>query len=383
MVSEAEPAPDPASSSDAGGSHPPTDDLDGPAHARPARERPGHLRSTSRWRRRLRRGLRTLGLAVLATVVLLAVVSAALIATNAEPTDRPGWTRGADLAGGRGEVASTAAGGRVVLAGGLRGPGRTSSSVEAYDPAADSWARLPGLPAARHHAAAAALDDGTVYVSGGARSAADWSPRTEVWSLEPGAAAWEPVDPLPEGRLGHAMVALDGQLHVVGGDGETSDVLTLEPGRGWHRGAALGLRPDHVRAVVLDDEVWAIGGRVDDDSLVDRVDVYDPSTDTWRSGPVLPDPTSAMAVGVLDGSIHVVGGEDPGLLGGRVFSRHLVLRPGGDRWEELGPPMLAVHGAGYGVVGDELVVAGGARRQGLLSVLSWTGVTQRYSDPDA
>jgi hypothetical protein len=381
MVSEAEPAHDPAPSRAAGGSPRPAGEPDGAAGASSGRGRPGHLRSTSRWRRRLRRGLRTLGLAVLATVVLLAVVSGVLIATNADPADRPGWTRGADLSGGRGEVASTVADDRVILAGGLRGPGRTSASVVAYDPAADSWEHLPDLPAARHHAAAAALDDGTVYVSGGARSATDWSPRTEAWSLEPGAAAWEPVDPLPEGRLGHAMVALDGQLHVVGGDGETSDVLTLAPGDGWQRGAPLGLRPDHVRAVVLDDEVWAIGGRVDDDSLVDRVDVYDPSTDSWRSGPVLPDPTSAMAVGVLDGAIHVVGGEDPGLFGGRVFARHLVLRPGEDGWEELGPPMLAVHGAGYGVVGDELVVAGGARRQGLLSVLSWTGVTQRYSDP--
>jgi N-acetylneuraminic acid mutarotase len=382
MVSEAEPAHDPAPSSSAGRSQRPAGDVHGSGDASSDRGRPGHLRSTSRWRRRVRRGLRALGLAVLATVVLLAVVSGVLIATNADPTDRPGWTRGADLAGGRGEVASTVADGRVIVVGGLRGPGRTSASVEAYDPATDAWASLPDLPAPRHHAAAAALDDGTVYVSGGARSATDWSPRAEVWTLEPGAASWEPVDPLPEGRLGHAMVALDGQLHVVGGDGETSDVLTLEPEAGWQRGAPLGLRPDHVRAVVLEDEVWAIGGRVDDDSLVDRVDVYDPSTDSWRSGPVLPDPTSAMAVGVLDGSIHVVGGEDPGLLGGRVFDRHLVLRPGGDRWEELGPTMLAVHGAGYGVVDDELVVAGGARRQGLLSVLSWTGVTQRYSDPD-
>jgi hypothetical protein len=155
---------------------------------------------------------------------------------------------------------------------------------------------------------------------------------------------------MPEGRLGHDLVAVDGRLYVVGGDGPGSDVLVYEPGRGWERGAALGSRPDHIRAVVLDGEVWAIGGRIDD--LTSAVSIYDPEADAWRDGPELPFGMSAMAVGVLDGAIHVVGGEDPDLLGGRVHDRHVVLAPGAEAWEPAPEPLLPVHGAGYGVLPD-------------------------------
>jgi hypothetical protein len=88
---------------------------------------------------------------------------------------------------------------------------------------------------------------------------------------------------------------------------------------------------------------------------------------------------SAMAVGVLEGSLHVVGGEDPSAFGGRVIDGHFVLRRSSQRWTAGSRPLLPVHGAGYAVHGDRLIIAGGASRQGAFSILSWTGLTQIFA----
>jgi hypothetical protein len=85
-----------------------------------------------------------------------------------------------------------------------------------------------------------------------------------------------------------------------------------------------------------------------------------------------------MAVGVLEDTIHVVGGEDPGLAGGQVIDEHFFVGASDRAWRRGPRAMLAVHGAGFGVYDNLLIVAGGAAREGLLSTISWTPVTQLY-----
>lgn len=122
--------------------------------------------------------------------------------------------------------------------------------------------------------------------------------------------------------------------------------------------------------------LFAVGGRDGDRELTTRVDVYDPELDAWRAGPALPAPTSAAAMGVVDGRIHVVDGEDPATFTGGVLDEHWVLAPDEEIWEQGPPSRLAVHGAADGVIGDRLHIVGGATRQGALSVLSWTDQVQ-------
>lgn len=337
----------------------------------------------ARRRSALARSVRLGGFALLGAVVALALLIIVLWATTSSPrSSSPGWTRLADGLEARGEVAS-AVGARVggceadaclYVLGGLRGLGRTSSAVTVYDPDRDAWHRGPSLPAGRHHAAAAWLD-GALYLTGGAVRATSFSPVADAWMLRSGADAWASLPDMPEGRLGHQLIAVDGRLFVVGGDGPSADVLVLDPATAtWKRGAALAAQRDHLGAVVLGGEIWAIGGRPGR-SPVRHVDVYNRATDSWRSGPPLPVPVSAAAVGVLDGDIHVVGGEDPAPVGGGVIDRHLVLPAGSNEWEDGPLPLVATHGSGWGVIDDRLYIFAGSRRQGVLSVLGWTGVT--------
>lgn len=310
-------------------------------------------------------------------VLVAVVVFGALIlqALNPKPKESAGWALGLPLPLERGETASTVLDGKLVVVGGLRGLTTVSNEVTILDTESGRW-RTGGTLPPLHHAAAAAVG-GVVYVSGGARSVTDWTPTDDLRGFVLGKTAIGGATKMPEGRQGHAMVALHDKLYIVGGVGETDRTLICDiKKKKWTFGAPLPYGRDHLRAVVRGGQIWAIGGR--DGAPTTHVDVYDPKRDVWLPGPALPEPMSAMAVGVLGHDIHVVGSEDPRPLRGGVSGKHYVLRLKSDRWETAAPPPLPVHGAAYGVIGGKLVIVGGASRNGALSVISWTNVMQIF-----
>jgi N-acetylneuraminic acid mutarotase len=168
---------------------------------------------------------------------------------------------------------------------------------------------------------------------------------------------------------------------VVGGIGDTGRVLVYDLVAGtWTAGAEMPSPPrDHIAAVVVDGEIWVIGGRSGGQNYA-RVDIYNTDADAWREGPPLPEATSGAAEGVLDGTILVSGGENPGQ-GGGVIDRHWQLDTTlgeGAAWEPLSPPPLAVHGAHGATLDGRFLIVGGALRQGAFSRFSWTGANQAY-----
>lgn len=326
-----------------------------------------------------RAALRVVAIGLGVVVIVLVAGYAALRLTAPAPRPAAAWSAAAPLPGPRGEsagaVLDTDEGERLAVVGGLRGLGRTTDAVTLYDPGADAWTRAPALPGPRHHPAAAGLD-GRLHVTGGTASAVDLGAATpQLWAWEPGGEAWEELEPLPRPRWGHRLIAHDGRLYAVGGR-PGARVQIYEPEEGWRLGAPIPEVRDHLGVVAHDEELWALGGRDADEELTARVDVYDPARDTWRAGPDLPAPVSAAAVGVVDARIHVVDGEDPATLGGGVLDAHWVLDPAVGSWEPGAPSRLPVHGAADGVVGGRLHVAGGATRQGALSVTAWTDEVQ-------
>jgi hypothetical protein len=287
----------------------------------------------------------------------------------------------------RGETAGAVAGERLFVIGGMSGvAAQASATVSIFLPGSSTWAEGPALPEPRHHVAAVGLG-GAVYVSGGAASVLDGTPRPETWLLHAGAVAWQAVAPMPSGRFGHRMVALGGLVYVVGGlpgagagaGGVAEDVPTLiyDPATGtWSEGAPLPLNRDHLAVVAVGEEIWAIGGRAGGMNH-ERVDIYDPAADTWRDGPPLPFPVSGASEGVVDGVILVSGGEDPGA--GLIVDRHwrLATKAGAAAaWQPLAPPPLTVHGAPGAVLGGRFVIVSGSPRPGGQSSTAWTGATQ-------
>jgi hypothetical protein len=330
----------------------------------------------------LRRLLRSIVGIIVVLVVGVALSVVVLRLTNPDVKPSVGWNAQAPMPDPRGETASAVIGEELIVVGGLRGVSTVSDEVSIYDIRRDRWRRGPKLPVGGRHHAAAASAGGRLYVAGGASSVTDWTPRTEMLSFD-GRDRWTVERArMPEGRQGHAMVAIDDRLYVVGGVGPTDRTLIYDTARRrWSFGAPLPVGRDHIRAVVWDGRIWALAGR--DGEPSDRVDIYDPEQDEWTAGPPLPEPMSAMAVGVLRGELFVVGGEDPRFFRGHVSNDHFMLALEDPnrrrRWERRPEPMLAVHGAAYGTSERSLVIAGGASRNGALSIISWTNVTQSFS----
>lgn len=117
----------------------------------------------------------------------------------------------------REHLAVTALGGKVYAIGGrLAGYDTNVATVEAYDPRANRWRRLPDLPSARGGTGAAAVGGRIVSVGGE-------SPRgTErtVWALHPGTSRWLRLPDLPTPRHGLGVVSLAGRVWVVAGGPE-------------------------------------------------------------------------------------------------------------------------------------------------------------------
>jgi len=345
---------------------------------------------------------RVLKVAALVLIVLL-VIGGAFIGNllTSNPYPRPeagGWVRLKDMPHPRGEGGATIilpgpagtqdicptapCAPQFLVAGGIRGPlGKTVDLVDILDAGSGKWRSGPALPEPRHHPAAAAID-GATYLSGGARTARNWTPERNLWVLRPGSDQWDRLPEMPEARMAHQMIAAGGKLYVIGGRGPSSRVLIYDRTTGWTEGAAMPGPRDHLGAVLVQNKIYAIGGRRN--TVLRRVDIYDIPTDTWSPGPSLPKPTSGMAAELLaDGRIHVVGGEDPSTFGGGVVDRHYILDIASGTWGVGPKALLPVHGAASDEVAGVLVIAGGARRQGTLSVLAWTGLTQRFNPREA
>ena len=345
---------------------------------------------------------RVLKVAALVLIVLL-VIGGAFIGNllTSNPYPRPeagGWVRLKDMPHPRGEGGATIilpgpagtqdicptapCAPQFLVAGGIRGPlGKTVDLVDILDAGSGKWRSGPALPEPRHHPAAAAID-GATYLSGGARTARNWTPERNLWVLRPGSDQWDRLPEMPEARMAHQMIAAGGKLYVIGGRGPSSRVLIYDRTTGWTEGAAMPGPRDHLGAVLVQNKIYAIGGRRN--TVLRRVDIYDIPTDTWSPGPSLPKPTSGMAAELLaDGRIHVVGGEDPSTFGGGVVDRHYILDIASGTWGVGPKALLPVHGAASDEVGGVLLIVGGSRRQGTFSVLAWTGLTQRFDPREA
>ena len=175
-------------------------------------------------------------------------------------------------------------------------------------------------------------------------------------------------------RTGAALLAL--LLAACGGDddggGGGSDAGGHEDGGGgaWQRLADLPTGPVQETALVeVDGLLYMLGGIDDAGATVSRVQIYDPSSDSWEGGPDLPAPAHHINAAVVDGAIIVAGSLEPDF-GPRpdVWS----WTPGDEAWSTARAPMPsgARGAAAVGVVDGAIVVAGGFAAGGSSALVS-------------
>jgi N-acetylneuraminic acid mutarotase len=215
--------------------------------------------------------------------------------------------------------------GKLYLIGGL-GDG-SEGRVQIYDPLADAWSE-GALAPVLSGAGSAALIDGLIFYAGGIVGS---STTDAVAVYDPVADSWtSPLAPMPVG-VNHAAHATDGErLFVFGGrSGGNSPqngfdfVQIYDPvSDTWEAsndpGSTLAPLPQARggtgQAVYLDGEFHVFGGETlngvgaTPDGVYDRVDVYDPLTNSWREGDPMPTARHGIWPILHAGRIYLAGG---------------------------------------------------------------------------
>ncbi|MEZ5317124.1 MAG: kelch repeat-containing protein [Vicinamibacterales bacterium] len=218
--------------------------------------------------------------------------------------------------------------GRLWLFGGLGGG--AEGLVQIYEPVSREWTLGPAMPFAAGSSASAVID-GAVYVAGGI--VGDHT-TAEAARLDLTTLAWTPIAPMPRPR-NHAASATDGErLYVFGGRGPGSgdanvvangyddvqiydprtDAWTVSDGSAGAPAPLPQARGGMGKAVWMNGEFWVMGGETIDgagatpDHVYDRVDIYDPRTNTWRAGPPLRTARHGIFPVAYEGQIIVAGG---------------------------------------------------------------------------
>ena len=156
--------------------------------------------------------------------------------------------------------------------------------------------------------------------------------------LKPG--RWTTRAPMPTGRQEVAVAVLDGRIFVVGGFGSAAEpVATVEvydPAEDrWETRANLPVATHHAAAASVEGRLFVIGGYTGGRvgwTPESAVWEYEPARETWVARSPMPTARGGLAVAVLDGRIHAVGGAADA-----PTSAHEVYDVATNRWQAAFP----------------------------------------------
>ena len=155
--------------------------------------------------------------------------------------------------------------------------------------------------------------------------------------LPAAAQSWDQVAPMPDARYDISAVVLNGEIYVIGGrdrDGNVlNTVLRYHPEENvWEEmPATLHEGRAEAAAAVLGGRIYITGGKDDDEEVIDVVEVYDPTQDQWREVKEMDVERYGHGATVIDGKLYVIGGEDEEK---RLVEEVEVYDPETDQWQK-------------------------------------------------
>lgn len=300
----------------------------------------------------------------LGLLLLLTVVTGRLNAKNtqgvsnsisiqAAPTQLQ-WSTVKPIPVGRVEGLGTVVAGKLYVFGGyLDTSYNATKRAEVYDPATDTWTRLPDMPKGLTHVGITAYGKDIYFVGGYQAKTPGASTYggqifaiKDVFKYNVDTKKYTYLPSLPAARGSGELVVLDQKLHFFGGADsnrlEKGDhwILPLNGGTKWTSAASLPNARTHLGDAVLGGKIYAIGGQLGNDSkLVAQTSVHrwDPATNKWTSVASLLKPRTHISSStfVLNGRIIVVGGETKHA--GGTLPDVTEYDPVSNTWKEITP----------------------------------------------
>jgi len=260
------------------------------------------------------------------------------------------WEERAPMPVHRQELATGTLGGKVYVLGGYNEVGNSTSTVEVYNPATNTWTFARSLPFPVNHNAAA-VAGGRLYSFGaGAGDTFAYDPNSNAWSAR------------ASSHYAHSLTAAVGvindKIYVAGGEGTPSqrELEVYDPvANTWTVKAPMSVGRNHTAGGVIDGKFYVAGGR-GTANAGNALEVYNPVTNTWSTLPPMPTGRSGVAAAVVDNELWVFGGED---VEGGIFRNVEVYNPVSNSWRREPDMSSPRHGIWASVIGNKVYIPGG------------------------
>jgi len=228
------------------------------------------------------------------------------------------WRVAAKLGFGRVYNATSWLDGKVwVISGDVvpeNGERHSVTTTQIFDPKTGEVTRGPDVAIARPMPVAMHID-GRIYVVGNARD--KYAEPGKLESIGPGETSWRSEPDGPPGMGPLAATALDGKLYV---SVPHKYLAVFDTKSATWETIDVPHAPRSCQMAAYRGEIWLMGGRGVPEGCA--VQIYNPKTDTWRTGPPLPREIVWGAGTTLQGKLVLIGGA-----GGRCFNnRTFALR---------------------------------------------------------
>jgi N-acetylneuraminic acid mutarotase len=233
------------------------------------------------------------------------------------------WTPKTPMPTRRGELGVAAVNGILYAIGGIDyGTGGTAPIgdgwVEAYDPITDSWTTKSPMPTPRSDFGIAVVN-GIIYTiggGGGTCAVPTFGACTTVEAYDPATDTWTSKASMPTPRYILAAAEVNGVIYAVGGRNDANfsmaTVEAYDPASDtWSTKAALPTPRFALGVAAVNGLVYATGGfeQVGNYSEMTAVlEAYDPTTNAWTAKPAMLGPRAYMGTAVLQGLVYAVGG---------------------------------------------------------------------------
>ena len=282
------------------------------------------------------------------------VVSLLLAIASDGQTGGGKWQTLAPMPSSRQELSSAVLNGKIYVIAGYDSGGASTTTVEVYNPATNTWASAQPIPIANNHNNAA-VAAGKLYTFGGVSNAA--------FVYDPVLNTWSPVASMNFEHGGTAAVGvINDKIYVAGGHGAGMQQRELEVydpvANTWTNLAPMSVPRNHTGGGVINGKLYVVGGR-DSVSAPTALEVYDPQSNVWATLAPMPTGRSGIGVGVVNGELYVFGGELPSL-----HPEVEVYNPASNSWRSLADMPTPRHGLWASVIGNKIYLPGGGDVQG-------------------
>ncbi|MBD1262606.1 galactose oxidase [Maribacter polysiphoniae] len=276
----------------------------------------------------------------------------------------------------RHECSFVQAGDTFILLGGRE----SAQTLELYDFKNNTWKKAVNSAPKEFNHFQATFYKGFVWIIGAFKtnSFPREIPEEAIWLYHPPTDQWIKGPEIPEDRRrgGAGLVVYNDVFYIVGGNtighdgGYVNWFDAYDPkDNSWTVLENASQKRDHFHAAVLDDVLYAAGGRQSGGEggvfspLVGVVDIYDFKTNKWSTlKNDLPTPRAAPGIIVYDNELFVMGGE--GEKKGPAFNIVEAYNPNTGSWTDKAPMHYPRHGTQAILSGEGIYIAAGSPTRG-------------------